>query len=344
VKIVVSLPEKENEYQLLQAVEARAAARRLGFTVELLYADNGGVAQIQQLYKAIHGQPSPQALVVEPIAVGGLETVLRKAASCRIPCAVLNGAVSCMPQLQTDFAHLPIFTVGSDQMEVGRLQGQQLKALVPRGGSVLYLEGLQGASTAEERARGLETALSGTDIRLVVLDGRWTEESACRSVQAWLRLRSSAALRIDAVAAQNDAMARGARRATAEAPDGATAWSSIPHLGIDGVPEVGQRMVDQGELTATIVMPSNTGPAIEHLARWLAKGTRPPARVTLAARAYPDIPRLKPRAQRMVSPEQTSGTKGGGLDASSAGTQAAAKESRSSTVRPPLPDRSRAET
>jgi ribose transport system substrate-binding protein len=339
MKIVVSLPEKDNEFQLLQAVEARAAGRRLGFTVEMLYADNGGVAQIQQLYKAIHSQPQPRALVIEPIAVGGLETVLRKAATCRIPCAVLNGTVGCMPRLQIDFSDLPLFTVGSNQMEVGRLQGEQLKALVPRGGSVLYLHGLQGASASDERARGLENALEGTGIRLVDLDGRWTEDNACRSVQAWMRLRSSASLRIDAVAAQNDAMARGARRATAEAADGVTRWSVLPHLGIDGVPEVGQRMVDRGELTATIVMPSNTAPAIEHLAQWLAKGTRPPARVTLPAQPYPEMAQLKQHLQRKAPPGQTIGTNGARVEGSPGGTHTGTPDARSSAVRPTFPDR-----
>jgi ABC-type sugar transport system substrate-binding protein len=343
MKIVVSLPEKDNEFQLLQAVDARATARRLGCSVEILYADNGGVAQIQQLYKAIHSHPTPRALVIEPIAVGGLETVLRKAATHRIPVALLNGPVSCMPRIQSDFVHLPLFTVGSDQMEVGRLQGQQLDKLVPYGGCVLYLHGLQGAS-AEARARGLEAALRDKNVHLVVLDGRWTEEAACRSVQAWMRLRSAATLHVDAVAAQNDAMARGARRATAETPDGATVWSTIPHLGIDGVPDVGQRMVDRGELTTTIVMPSNTGPAIEYLVQWLQRGTMPPARVTLSVRPYPEMAQLKARVQRRLPPGQTIGTNGGGVAGSSAGRQPSVSDPRSSAVRTSLFDRSRAET
>jgi ABC-type sugar transport system substrate-binding protein len=236
--------------------------------------------------------------VVEPIAVGGLETVLRKAVTCGIPCALLNGTVPCLPRLQIEFPDRPLFAVGSDQVEVGRLQGEQIRALVTRGGTVLYVQGLHAASASHERTIGLERALQGADVRVVTLEGRWSEESAFRAVQAWMRLRSSAGLRIDAVAAQNDAMAKGARRATTGASESATRWASVPHLGVDGVPDGGQRLVDRGELTGTIVLPSNTGPALEHLAQWLSHGTRPPLRVTLPAQPYPETVELKQRARR----------------------------------------------
>jgi ribose transport system substrate-binding protein len=281
-KLVVSLPEKDNEFQLLQAVDARVAAKRLGFEVEMLYASNSGMAQIHQLYKAIHGDPRPSALVVEPIASGSLEVVLRKAAERGIGAAVLNCTVDYVSRLRVDFPQLPFFTVGSNQVEIGSIQGEQLRALLPEGGTVLYLHGPSGAVAADERFRGLKTALEGTAIRLIVLDGQWTEESACRSVQSWLRLKSSATLGIDAVAAQDDSMARGARRALE-----AAGLPAIPFLGIDGVPDVGQRLVDALELTATIVMPSNSGPAIDHLGRWLGAGVMPPASVRLAVEPYP---------------------------------------------------------
>jgi ABC-type sugar transport system substrate-binding protein len=211
-RIVVSLPEKDNEFQLLQAVEARVAARRLGCEVELLYAGNSGIAQIQQIYKALGREPRPRALVVEPIAQTGLEAVLRRAASLGIGTAVLNCVSDYVARLAGEFPHVPIFSVGSDQTAIGRLQGEQLKALLPRGGSVLCIRGPLGAPAAEERARGLERSLEGTSIRCMELDGHWTEESAYRSVQSWLRLRTSASLRVDAVAAQDDSMARGDRR------------------------------------------------------------------------------------------------------------------------------------
>jgi ribose transport system substrate-binding protein len=300
----VSLPEKDNEFQILQAVEARAAARRLGCQVELFYAGNSGIAQIQQIYRALGGEPRPRALVVEPIAQTGLETVLRRAASQGVGTAMLNCSADYVTRLAAEFPRVPIFTVGSDQAAIGRLQAEQLKALLPRGGSVLCIRGPLGAPAAEERARGLERGLEGSSsIRCMELDGHWTEESAYRSVQSWLRLRSSASLRLDAVAAQDDSMARGARRAMAELED-ATRWHGVPFLGIDGVPDAGQKMVDQGELAATIVMPSNTAAALEHLVLSLESGVMPPPSVHLAVHPYPEMDRLRSSAAaRIARPE-----------------------------------------
>ncbi|HEX6739290.1 MAG TPA: hypothetical protein VF310_13510, partial [Vicinamibacteria bacterium] len=142
---------------------------------------------------------------------------------------------------------------------------------------------------ARERYLGFQAALAGAGIRVIVLDGQWTEESAEQAVRGWLRLKSSEASRIDLVAAQDDSMARGALRAIKAMPEATAAWPKLAVLGIDGVPTVGQRLVDARELAATIVMPSNTGPALEHLARWLQNGTIPPATVRLPVQPYPDI-------------------------------------------------------
>ena len=82
-------------------------------------------------------------------------------------------------------------------------------------------------------------------------------------------------------------MARGARRAIESTPE-AAAWRHVPFLGIDGVPEVGQKLVASGQLTATVVMPSNVGPALEVIDRWLKSGQQPPASVFVGVRSYPD--------------------------------------------------------
>ena len=54
--------------------------------------------------------------------------------------------------------------------------------------------------------------------------------------------------------------------------------TDVPFLGCDGLPEGGQRMVAEGVLAATVVTPSNTGPALEVVARWLQTRQTPPAR------------------------------------------------------------------
>jgi ribose transport system substrate-binding protein len=114
-------------------------------------------------------------------------------------------------------------------------------------------------------------------------------------VQNWLKYNSATPL--DVVAAQDDSMARGARRAfDAVTGEGASRWKSLAYLGIDGVPTVGRRFVDEGQLTGTVIMPSNTGAAIDHLARWLHHKTVPTA-IRLAVRSYPSQIELMRRAR-----------------------------------------------
>ena len=49
-----------------------------------------------------------------------------------------------------------------------------------------------------------------------MLKGQWTEESSQRAVRSWLKLTTSQKANIDLIAAQDDSMAMGARKAFQE--------------------------------------------------------------------------------------------------------------------------------
>lgn len=294
-KVVVALPDRSNEFQHLQADEARAVASRLGIEVELLDADSNAIRQIQQLFKFIHAQERPRAIIVEPVAIDGMERLTQKAAEAGIGVGLLNATVGYVDALRRQHPQLPIFMLGSDQVEIGRLQGRQMRLLRPGGGTCLYLQGPMSATAARERFQGMQEATAGSQLSTVVLDSQWTEESAEQMVRKWLRLKTTEGMRIDLVACQDDAMARGARRAFESAPDVAGQWGAVPFLGIDGVPSVGQRMVKDGSLTATVVMPSNTGPALEAIGRWLRTGALPAASIRVPVSSFPAEEALKAR-------------------------------------------------
>lgn len=288
MRMVVSLPDQVNEFQVLQAADARAAAARLGIDLVILDAESSAVLQIQQLVKAIHADPAPQALIVEPISVETAESVTRKATRAGIGLALLNCTVDNLDILRSEAPGIPIFAVGSDQLEIGRIQGRQLKALLPDGGQVLYIHGPQNGTCARERNEGFQAEIADAGIEATVLDGHWSEASAEKAVASWLRLKLWEKTPLAAVVAQDDSMARGARRAIDAVPDLAEIIGAVPFLGIDGVPEVGQNLVNQGLLTATVIMPSNTAPAIDLMAKWLRSGTMPVTSVHLPAKAYPE--------------------------------------------------------
>jgi len=62
-RVVVSLPDRANEFQALQAKQALEVGARLGFEVQIEYGDGSALEQIQQLFKHVHGGERPLALV-----------------------------------------------------------------------------------------------------------------------------------------------------------------------------------------------------------------------------------------------------------------------------------------
>ncbi len=84
-------------------------------------------------------------------------------------------------------------------------------------------------------------------------------------------------------------VARNAVRAGAH-PD----WASAPFLGVDGLPNGGQRLVSQGVLTSTVMIPSCSGPALETAARF-TRGGSPPAQVRVSPESFPSLDRIPPK-------------------------------------------------
>jgi ABC-type sugar transport system substrate-binding protein len=117
-------------------------------------------------------------------------------------------------------------------------------------------------------------------------------------VREWLRLAVGGRVPFQLVSCQNDHMAGGVLEALAAAAEkaGKPEFARIPVAGCDGAPEVGQKMVRDGRLVATVVLPRVAGPAVEEIARLLARGVKPAPLVTHAATSFPSIAELAPVA------------------------------------------------
>jgi ribose transport system substrate-binding protein len=291
-KVVVALLTAEQEFQQLQARDAREAAARLGLEVEVVFAEGHAVVQIQQLFRHVHAPEGerPAAIVVEAATGEGLERVAKNAVGAGIGWILVNTRVTYVDRLRGAHPGLAIAMIGADQKEVGRIQGRQCRSLLPVGGHLLCVQGPADSTVTAERLTGLNEAL-GAGFEVRGLNGDWTVASGERAVTSWLRLSTAGAFRPDVVACQNDSMALGAREALIQRhPD----WRSLPFLGCDGLPDGGQRMVAQGELAATVVVSPNTGPALEIVSRWLRTGEIPPREVLLPPRSHPLEDRIRP--------------------------------------------------
>ncbi|HEY1800322.1 MAG TPA: substrate-binding domain-containing protein [Terriglobales bacterium] len=294
LNFVVSLTTNDNDYQMEQAASAAEAARRLGVGLELMYAESDSILQSQQLLKIIQSSPEshPAGILFEPIGGTALPQVARAAASAGIAWVVLNREVDYIAELRRSYK-VPIFAVTSNHEEIGRIEGKQLTALLPNGGTALYIQGPAESLAAKQRTAGMcET--KPDNIQLKMMKGNWTEGSAHKALSAWLKLSTSLQTKVDVIAAQNDAMAVGAKKAFQELSEeaGRDRWLSLPYLGCDGVPKTGQSWVKSGLLAATVVNPANTGQAIEMLTHALQTGTTPPERTFTTPRSFPSVDQL----------------------------------------------------
>jgi ribose transport system substrate-binding protein len=295
LKFLVSLTTHDNDYQAEQAASAEQASRKLGVEVAIVYADNDAINQSTQILKAIQDGSGdrPDGIIFEPVGGTALPQVARAAASAGIGWAVLNRDANYITELRQS-SKAPIFAVSADHVEIGRIQGKQCAALLPTGGSVLYIQGPSENSAAKERAAGMQEA-KPANIHLTILKGQWTEESSQRAVRSWLKLSTSQKAAIDLVAAQDDSMAMGARKALQEitTDNERERWMNIPYLGCDGLPKTGQAWVRSGLLTATIFSPPNTGQAIEMLVDAIQTGKSLPERALTMATSVPPLETLR---------------------------------------------------
>jgi ribose transport system substrate-binding protein len=297
LRILVSLTTNENDYQIEQAQSAEEAANRLGVTAEIIYADNDAINQSTQLLKAVQAaaEDRPNAILFEPVGGTAFPQVARAAANAGIGWAVLNRDANYIEDLRKT-SSAPIFAISSDHVEIGRIQGRQFAAVLPRGGTVLYIQGPSENSAAKERTLGMQESKPAS-IQIIALRGQWTEESSQRAVRSWLKLTTSQKATVDLVAAQDDSMAIGARKAFEELSSEIERerWLKLPFAGCDGLPKTGQAWVRSGLLAATIFIPPNTGQAMEMFVQAIQQGKRLPERVLTVATSIPPLNALSMR-------------------------------------------------
>lgn len=291
LNVVVALITRENDYQAEQAIAAAEMAARLGITIQIIYADNDAINQTQQLIKIIQDPAQrPTAILVEPVGTG-MPQVAKAAVGAGIGWGIINSDPDYIAELRRDGA-VPVFSVSTDQSEVGRIQGKQLGILVAEG-NVLCIEGPFNSTATQLRTKGMLSTKPAT-VELKMLKGDWTERSAHNAVKSWLSLGSWRELQIRGVICQNDAMAMGARKAFVDLTEkDRERWLSIPFTGCDGVTKTGQDWVRRGLLKATIITAPAAGTALELLAKAVNSGSMPPDRTLIPPRSFPPIEELR---------------------------------------------------
>jgi ribose transport system substrate-binding protein len=288
LSIVISLPG-ENNYLREQEAAAKTTAQRLGIDLRIINAKSDPVTQSQQLLEIVQAPSTrPDAIVVEPVNNQGLPRVAEAAVAAGIGWVISNALVDYLEALRKN-AKAPVFGVSQDHPEVGRMQGRQIRAILPRGGAILYLRGPATNFLAAQRSDALEGEL-GVNIQFKSLKIQWTAESAYNSVTSWLRLSTVRAGDTQLIAAQNTDFILAARRAFEETTSGdeRKKWLALPYCGVS-VPSQVKQLVDSGTLTAAIVTPVTLDKALEILVRNLQTRSQPQQQTFVKAWSEPSL-------------------------------------------------------
>jgi len=291
LSIVISLPG-ENNYLREQEAAAKMTAQQLGLDLRIINAKSDPVTQSQQLLEIVQAPSGrPDAIVVEPVNNQGLPRVAEAAVAAGIGWVISNALVDYLEPLRKA-AKAPVFGVSQDHPEVGRMQGRQIRAILPAGGAILYLRGPATNFLATQRSDALEGEL-GVNIQFKALKIQWTQESAYNSVTSWLRLSNVRAGDTQLIAAQNTDFIQAAKRAFEDNTSGdeRKKWLALPYCGVS-VPSQVKQLLDSGTLTAAIVTPVTLDTALEILVRHLQTRSQPKQQTFVKAWSEPSLDEL----------------------------------------------------
>lgn len=298
--IALFLRARGNDYQERLREDCVATAARLGLEVEEHSADDDAEVQAAQIDARVrrNGTHPVAAILVSPVRESGLRLAAFDAARAGIPYALLNRPGDYLAPLRQDFPDVALFSISADQSEIGRIQGRQFRRLLPEGGDLLYIQGPRMTSSAQMRLRAMQDEIRDARIQVSLAHGDWSADGGDRIARRWARGLVERPPVASVVGAQNDGMAAGALRAlrALAAEEGRPGLARVAVTGCDGSPDFGQKLVGDGDLSATVVIPSAAGAAVEAVARVIADGVLPPVELVLPVASHPPLDRLAPLA------------------------------------------------
>lgn len=170
--------------------------------------------------------------------------------------------------------------IGAGNVDMGRIAGEYIAdTLLPDGGKVCEIKGLEGTSGGIDRDNGFREGIKKNDkIEIVAVNNAdWLREKAITVAEEMLQTNDE----IDLFLALNDPMAEGAYIAAKNAGR----EGDILFVGFDGLPtpDGGIRSVMDGRLSMTQVYPTGGTEAIESAYQLLVEGKELDKTLTLTS-------------------------------------------------------------
>jgi ABC-type sugar transport system substrate-binding protein len=297
---------REDEAQRMWAETVREESRRHGFALAQHWNDVS-VEQNHAISDCVF-HDTADAFLILPASVSGPAALLAQAASKGKAVILLDRLTHdldpatswSLPRIRQDHPGVLAVRVSPDEVAIGRVQGRQVLALLPKGGTVLYVQGNMMTAGAVHRTAGFEEVLAGQPgYKVGKVDGGWTSPRAEAGLHAWLSLvLIDVSYCPDLVVSQSEVMVEGIRRALARSgrefsrPE----LERLPITACDGMPAF-KRAVDEHRLAATIEIPSRTAAAMQVLGDFWTRGTPPTElELLLPPDSYPSLKDLARRA------------------------------------------------
>jgi inositol transport system substrate-binding protein len=294
-KIALFLVERSDFQELLRK-DAEAAAIRTGILLDTHFTGHDFAGQVKQVRDCISSADRPDALVLLPVRDHGFGLTVRAAVRAGISFVYLDRSEDDLADLGKDTQGNAIVSqICPDEIDTGRIQGRQFRALLPKGGKVLYVQGSRRSLSGRDRTQGMEEASAGSGLDVTPLEAGFSTEEARKAVLHRLELLGLMHSKVDLIGCQTDQIALGALQALDEAarklqqPE----IARIKVTGCDATPELGQKLVAGGRMAASISLPHLSGPAIETVARHF-QGTPMPPLLFFKAASYPPESELRP--------------------------------------------------
>ena len=233
VTIGVSFQGLSDEYivRLSDAFEKRA--EELGVKILVSDGQMNAEKQVGQVENFI--AQGVDVIVLNPISMDGCAPAVSAAVDAGIPIITLISITS-NQDIATAY-------VGSDAKESGLIEGQMLVEDMQEG-NIVVMFGQMGHDAQIGRYEGLLEAIEGTSIEIIAEQtGNWSREEGMRLMENWL----ASGKEINAVVAQNDAMALGALMAI----EAKGLTGTIKVYGIDAQAEA-LKAVEAGTMNGTV--------------------------------------------------------------------------------------------
>lgn len=209
-----------------------AAKKDADVEVNFADANNDASKQLDQIDNFIAQKVN--AIVVVPVDFQGIVPGVEKANEAGIPVIALGIAS----------AGGKYTFVGSKNIDAGRLQGEYMKANLPKDAKILYLQGTPGLSHTQERLKGFEDALGRPDVTVLAnLSANYDRAEGMKVTEDWIQSFPQ----FDAIVAANDQMALGALQAL----KGADRLKGVMISGVDGTADA-LNAITAGEMSQTI--------------------------------------------------------------------------------------------